>query len=268
MEEQWNDVEGFEGLYKISNKGRVRSLHGKGRILKTAISRFGYERVVLSNINIRKTFSVHRLVAQAFIPNPDNKPQVNHKNIFNLSSEENKRCNIVDNLEWCTSKENINHALETKLKDTSKIDYSYARNMMAEYNKKNKSKPVVKINFNTLDVLERYSSLSEASIESGYATSSLYDCCIGKKRTIGGFVWRYEDNIDVKIPKNKCNKSVAKIDKNTGMILKTYITMTDAGNDVGKSRTSIRNYINEISNDVFLWKFIDLEEIKNESIPS
>ena len=102
MKEIWKDIEGYEGLYQISNLGRVKSFPRKGthttkeRIIKFAKSNKGYLIAILKNNDVQKAFSVHRLVAKAFIPNPNNLPQVNHK-------DENKENNNVNNLEWCNN---------------------------------------------------------------------------------------------------------------------------------------------------------------------
>ena len=98
MEEEWRDIEGYEGLYMVSNFGRVVSLHGRNpRIMKLGMTHKGYQCVGLQKEKQNKTCVVHRLVAKAFIPNPDDFPQVNHK-------DECKTNNRVDNLEWCTDK--------------------------------------------------------------------------------------------------------------------------------------------------------------------
>jgi len=102
MEEIWKDVKGYEGLYKVSNFGRVKSLkYGMERILKTGKGSY-YLTVSLYFDNKLKTAKVHRLVAMAFIENPDNKPFVNHL-------DEDKYNNNVNNLEWVTHKENMNY---------------------------------------------------------------------------------------------------------------------------------------------------------------
>lgn len=126
MVEIWKSILGYEGLYEVSNLGRVRSLDRrvsytngqvhihKGRILKPGVSN-GYMQVHLCNNGSMKQPLVHRLVAEAFIPNPDNLPQVNHK-------DENPSNNNVDNLEWCTSEYNINYGTRTNKSIESHIE--------------------------------------------------------------------------------------------------------------------------------------------------
>ena len=100
MEEIWKDIEGYEGLYQVSNLGRIKSLHGLSeKIMKNSNGSGGYQKLSLTKNKIPKNFFVHRLVAQAFIPNPESKPEVNH-------IDEDKTNNRVDNLNWMTSKEN------------------------------------------------------------------------------------------------------------------------------------------------------------------
>ena len=107
MIEEWRPVVGYEGLYEVSNTGQVRSLDRfyyrlhKGKVLSPTKDRYGYLTVTLNCNGKSKTIKIHRLVAQAFLPNPDNLPQVNHK-------DEVKTNNSVDNLEWCTAKYNVN----------------------------------------------------------------------------------------------------------------------------------------------------------------
>lgn len=123
MHEIWKEVYGYEGLYEVSNLGRVRSLDHlvtqqkgscfitriyKGRILKPRIPKNKYPYLHLSKQGVQLTVKVHRLVAQTFIPNPENLPQVNHK-------DGNKQNNVVTNLEWADSKMNINHAFDLGL---------------------------------------------------------------------------------------------------------------------------------------------------------
>ncbi|MDY2883057.1 MAG: NUMOD4 domain-containing protein [Romboutsia timonensis] len=120
MEEVWKDIKGFEEIYQVSNFGRVKSLLRKRRnrngyfyikekILKQSINTYGYLQVCLYNNCERSVKRVHRLVAETFIPNPSNKPEVNH-------IDGNKTNNKIDNLEWVTSKENITHAFKIGLR--------------------------------------------------------------------------------------------------------------------------------------------------------
>ena len=116
MEEIWKDIKGYEGIYKVSNLGNVLSLkrtHKSGfqkrlKLLKQHGDTSGYPQVVLYKDGERKTYKVHRLVAESFIENPFFKPEVNHKDGV-------KTNNVADNLEWCTRKENMFHAKETGL---------------------------------------------------------------------------------------------------------------------------------------------------------
>lgn len=110
--EVWKDIPGTNGEYKISNYGKVKTSK-TGRILSPAIDMCGYERVCLFKMDRRRRYKVHRLVAITFIPNPDNKEQVNHK-------DGNKRNNNIDNLEWVTNEENMHHSRENGLHDGHK----------------------------------------------------------------------------------------------------------------------------------------------------
>lgn len=101
MEEIWKDVPGYEGIYIVSSFGRIRNLVS-GKFIKSSQKNDGYCRVCLSKNGCGKCINIHRLVAQVFIPNPDNLPQVNHR-------DEDKTNNVADNLEWCDAKYNINY---------------------------------------------------------------------------------------------------------------------------------------------------------------
>lgn len=203
VDEIWRPIKNYEGLYEISNFGNVKSLERysdtknkygymkrsvKEKILNPSISSKGYMKVTLSN-DKNKIFSVHRLVAQAFLPNPDNLPQVNH-------IDGNKQNNKVDNLEWCTNKENQEHAIKNGLKNIEKIT-----KRIVEFNKINKITPYKAIektknkckqydkNGNFLKLWE---SLSEASKTLKINVSNISECCNGKRLSAGGFIWKYK----------------------------------------------------------------------------
>ena len=166
--EIWHDIEGYEGLYQISNKGRVKSLKcGKERTLRPGIKSSGYLKVVLCKNGMVKQFQLHRLVANAFIPNLDNKPQVNHL-------DENKLNNCVDNLQWATAKENINHG---------------TRNERAGYSR---SKPILQYSKSGYFIRE-WKGASEVERVLGIANSHIIACCKGNRKSAGGFVWKYKE---------------------------------------------------------------------------
>ena len=169
--EYWRPVVGYEGLYMVSNFGRVKSLNyrqtGKEAILKTGrkgrCDKFGhrYSSVSLSKNGKVKDKLVHRLVAEAFIPNPNNLPEVNHK-------DEDKTNNCVDNLEWCTGKYNCNYG--TRNEGT--------RRGVEQCSLDGK-------------LIKVWPSISEVFSQLGYSTSHISECCQGKRIAAYGFIWRY-----------------------------------------------------------------------------
>lgn len=160
--EIWLDLVGFEGIYKISNYGRIKRLQREWRsgrngsqrkslsesIVKQRRLKSGYVKTTLCKDGVKKSYSVHILVAKTFIPNPENKPQVNHKDM-------NKENNMVENLEWNTAKENVAHCRKNKYIDNhaktrnKKIDKSLALTIREYYNThKNKSHREISKEFN------------------------------------------------------------------------------------------------------------------------
>ena len=165
MEEIWKDIEGYEGLYQVSNLGRVKSLR-RNIILKNKIESNGYERVVLSTNNNPKDYSVHRLVAIAFIPNPNNYPIVNHK-------DENRTNNCVDNLEWCTQKYNVNYGTGIAKRARSQ------------------SKKVLQLKPDGTFVKEWESTMA-VQRNLGFGQSHIVAVCNGKRRIAYGYLWKYK----------------------------------------------------------------------------
>ncbi len=167
MDEVWKDIKGYEGIYQVSDLGNVKRVN-TGRVLKFAETR-GYKRLRLSKNGKPKDYQVHRLVAIAFIPNPNNYPQINHK-------DEVKDNNIVGNLEWCTAKENTN----------------YGTNIQRRAEKY--SKPVVQKTKSGEDV-KIHKSMHQAERETGINHGDICNCVNGKQKSAGGFVWAVGDYV-------------------------------------------------------------------------
>ena len=192
MEEKeiWKDIEGFEGMYQVSNMGRVKSLgngksdnsnYSKERILKASKLGAGYLKVNLYKDGIKKTCGIHRLVANAFIPNPSNLPQVNHK-------DENKENNCVTNLEWCSHEYNNNYGTRNQ-----RVSEKKKGRKMSEESIKKRSKPVIGVDKVTGLIVE-FGSAHEAERKLGIFSSNITKCCKGKYKSMGGFYWYYADS--------------------------------------------------------------------------
>lgn len=169
MNEIWKDIENYEGLYQVSNLGRVKSSY-TNRILKGGKDRGGYLLVSLCKNNIKSTKTIHRLVAQAFIPNSENKSQVNH-------IDENQTNNMVSNLEWMTAKENTNHG---------------TRN---ERISKTQSITIIVTNIKTGESKEFYGS-SECARQLGLNQSNITQVLKGRRKQTGGYTFKYKEEIN------------------------------------------------------------------------
>ena len=195
MEEIWKDIKGYEGLYKVSNLGRVKSVHFNHskkvteKILKPIKDRDGYVDAFLYKNGKVKHFKMHRLVAQAFIPNPNNLPQINH-------IDENVNNNRVDNLEWCTVGYNINYG-----KRNEKVSNALKGRKRSEEYKKNLSKSISKSRGKKIICIttgEIFNTIKLAEIKYNIDHSSIIRCCKGKNKSAGKhpvtrepMVWRY-----------------------------------------------------------------------------
>ena len=172
MEEIWKNIKGLTG-YQISNLGRVKSLaknivkgniiqHRNERILTPHLNIDGYLCININYNHKNRKYFIHRLIAENFIPNPNNYPCINHK-------DENKLNNSISNLEWCTFKYNVNYgtAMQRRIEKQSKsvIQYDLQGNKIAEYK-----------------------SIKDAAIATGINKTRIAYCC---KQEVGGFIWKY-----------------------------------------------------------------------------
>jgi len=173
--EKWKDIKGFEGLYQVSNKGRVRSLDRiitfkdgkkrcyKGQLLKPHIETRGYLSVCLLKNSKRTYVRIHRLVAETFMYNKCKKPEINH-------IDGNKSNNAVTNLEFATHSENMQHAVKTGLKK--------------------RAYPVEMIDKKTGEVIKTFPSQNSAAAYFGKTSSRIWNCINGKAKEAHGYKWR------------------------------------------------------------------------------
>lgn len=192
MEEIWKDIDRYIGIYQVSNMGRVKSLSRtiirkngvprpiSERILKEGITTSGYAQVVLYKGTSHYNESIHRMVATAFIPNPENKPQVNHINGIRTD-------NRLVNLEWCTVSENHLHSFRYlgKIKVSPSLGKFGGDNHL--------SKKVNQIDIITGQIIATYNGVAECSRITGIRKENIAAVCRGNSRqkTAGGFKWEY-----------------------------------------------------------------------------
>lgn len=162
----WKPVVGFEGYYLVSDSGQVWSLY-RHRALKPTIDKYGYEKVGLFDGHKACHRTVHRLVAQAFIPNPNDLPTVNHIN-------EDKTDNRVSNLEWASVADNDNHGTRNERMANTKSKH-----------------PVERIAPD--GTIVTYKGVKDAWRKTGITRSSISLCCKNIRKTAGGYTWRYAD---------------------------------------------------------------------------
>ena len=199
--EEWRPAVGYEGLYEVSNYWRifslkkvVRSKHNSTQVknerMMHCVNKCGYYGVQMSKNGMHRLESVHRVVALAFIPNPNDYPQVNHK-------DENKWNNCVNNLEWCTSKYNNSYGTLNK------------RRRLIFLNDERRSKPVLQYTMDNVFVAE-YPSAAEASRVTGLSKSIIKNVCARRPNqySAGGYKWKYKEDTtpieDVPNPSRIC----------------------------------------------------------------
>lgn len=226
MKEIWKDISGYEGLYAISSLGNVRSYY-TNKILKQETVRNGYKAVYLNKDGNRSHKYIHILVAEAFLPNPENLPIINHK-------DENPANNSVDNLEWCTYRyNNMYNGVHIKraIKQSKQV-FQYDKNG---------------------NLVNTYVSVREAGRCINRSSSNISGCCKGDLYTCYGFIWsHYElsrkevlqkfklsDDTYLKRRNNSLSKEVCQFDLNGNFIAK-YPSTQEAGRQLGINPSRIQ----------------------------
>lgn len=181
MEEIWKDIPGYESLYKVSNLGNVLSLNyarrGFAKQLTPKCNSAGRLWVELAKDGKRKPMLIHRLVGMAFIPNPNNYPQINHK-------DENPKNNHADNLEWCTQEYNIRYFYDRRTQE-----WFMNRSETPRYRKR----ITMAVDQFTKDgvFIRRWNNSRQVMTELGLSDWSISECCRGNRKSAYGYVWRY-----------------------------------------------------------------------------
>lgn len=177
--ENWKSVVGYEGLYEVSDLGRVRSLNynhtGVAKILNPRKNRGGYLLVALFKDGKRNDMQVHRLVAQAFIPNPLNLDTVNHR-------DEGKTNNAASNLEWMSLADNLNYGSHNMRSAEARVNHPKMSKLVRQLDKQG-------------NLLATFPSTHEAERVTRIHRQSICACCNGKNKSAGGYVWKYLGNI-------------------------------------------------------------------------
>lgn len=209
IKEIWKPIIGYEGIYECSSFGNIRSVNRtiittsgiirrmKGKML-LPIADNNYMKVLLSKEGKQKLKLVHRLVAEAFIPNPDNKPEIDHINT-------DRTDNRVENLRWVTRKENCNNPItkekmatygktrvlstETRRKISTALKGRKISPEAIEKARQKTMKPILQLSLNG-DIIKRWDSATEAKNMLGIKT--IPDCLRNKSKTAGGYIWKYE----------------------------------------------------------------------------
>lgn len=225
MKEEWRSIVGYEGLYEVSNQGRVKSLtrmwrNGKRReekMLKEFIY-LGYVHVTLCKDGKQKQYRVHRLVAMAFIPNPENKDFVDH-------IDTDRKNNNVENLRWVTRQENQENPISLK-----KQKEAISRKV-AQYD----------LNGNLINV---FPSITEASKNTGCRIGAIQQVCCGHTYTLKGYIWRYDNEVDtvmdIVTKTRRCPTESHKVEAVVNGEVKHFDSMTKASKELNISRDILR----------------------------
>ena len=197
--EIWKPVVGYEGLYECSNLGNVRSLNYRHtntiKNLSLSLNKNGYVQVNLWKNCKGKVLAVHRLVAETFLPNPDNKPEIDHINTIKTDNtvwfNEDGSINYdKTNLRWVTKKENMNNPL-TKIK----MQINARKHSKGKYGKENPaSKPIIQYDKDS-NFIKEWTCITDVERKMGYSVSNISRCLRGKSNTAYGYIWKYKNAV-------------------------------------------------------------------------
>lgn len=262
-QEEWRPVIGYEGLYEVSNMGRVRTVsryivYKNGRIdyhrksiIKQGMNK-GYLYVTLCKDGFIRTKSVHRLVAETFIPNILNKPCIDHINTI-------KNDNRVENLRWVTHKENMNNGI-TKMKIKGRNNKTAAIKMKRTRIKNGYTKMVYQFLFDGTLIAEYY-GVSEASKKTGIPSSNISKCCntCESNYTARGFLWSYNKEIEPYInPKLKYYHRIKMYDK-YGTFISEFENINAASKEMNINSKGIQKCCSGHSKTYmgYIWRYAD-----------
>lgn len=168
--EIWKDIQGFDGLYQVSNLGRIKSSI-RSRILEGSLNKEGYRRITLRSSGTGRPYYVHRLVAETFLPNPDNLPQVDH---INTIRDDNR----IENLRWVTPSKNNNNKLTRKRNKKAQIELTAFKRLIIQLNMDNSFVAI-------------FYYASDASKSTGIHSRAILKCCNGIQNSAGGYIWMF-----------------------------------------------------------------------------
>lgn len=244
--ENFVDIQGYEGLYKVNNRGEVLSVRSM-KLLKAGKNSHGYMNIALTKDGKSKTHKIHRLVAIAFIPNPNNYPYINHK-------DEDKTNNNVENLEWCTHKYNLNYG--TAIERRSK---SIKENPLKQ------RKAVIQLSLDG-KLISEYRSTKEASEKTDIDRRQISRAINHVGKQAHGFLWVLKENYCKEVDYAKLHKEesihpkpkqIAQYTKD-GKFIKAWSSITEAHISLGIGFSALSSCLHGKYSHAggFIWKFI------------